>query len=388
MKNGRMIYFGTATAILLLLVSVSGCASSSDVINQPAAVIAAGDTGGGGSSDAQNTNMQNGTRGVQNTYVALDYNFSSEILGHSGCVFSVQVLPGDTIEADITTEKPVDFISGDSRFYISFVTNIGKIDTSQDFTIYQSECLSGSSSYHLATQIDRSSFNLVVRNPDGTYDNIKGHVKIVVHSKFPKTENDTKPTVDGVIAAMNATKDAYVTEWNFTSEQFGASDCLTTVYLMPGDIVEVNVTTENPVDLISGDYVFATDFLVNGGKLKAENSHLYTVYQSESYSNATTYHLFKQVGRKWFMLAVRNPDGTYRNIKGHKRIMVASRYTRQEHNDAFINDYIKVMGYAPDFSQLPYNVVDTSDPNNTWHDDWAEWEKKREDWYIWKFGYY
>lgn len=377
-KNNRRIAMGLETAILLLLVSVSGCASNGNS-NQLAVDNAAMDMQGVESADMQNL----GTQGVQNTYMAMDYDFSSEILGHSGCVFMVPLIPGDTVEVDITTENPVDFISGDSNFYIGFVTNFGNIDNLKDATVYSSESLSNSRSYHFVGQIDRNNFNLVVRNPDGTYDNIKGHVKIVVYSQFPKSEYDQEPTMNSVIAAMDATKDAYVNEWDFSSD-LGANNCLFSVYLMPGDIIDVSVTTENPADFVSGSYPLATEFLTNDGVLKAENSHLYTVYQSESYSNAQTYNLLKQIDRKWFVLAVRNPDGTYDNITGHVKIMVASQYSRQEHNDAFIRDYVKVMGYNPDFSQLPYNVEDTSDPTNEWHTAWAEWEAKMTEYRAWK----
>ncbi len=344
------------------------------------------ETGGatpeGGDDSAKIADDNNaGTQGVQNTYVAMDYDFSSEILGHSGCVFMVPLLQGDTVQVNATTENPVDFISGDSNFYISFVTNSGKYDASRDITLYPTESLQNTNSYHFTGPIDRNNFNLVVRNPDGTYDNIKGHMKIVVHSKFPKSEYDTKPTSEGVLAAKDSIKYAYVLQdWDFNSEKYGAINCLSMVYLLPGDIVAASVTTEKPVDFISGDYGFGVDFMTNDGKIKSENVNQYTIYQSESSSNAKTYNLFKQINRKWFVLVARNPTGDFKNLKGHKKITVFSQYSPQEHNDAFTNDYVKVMGYNPDFSQLPYNVADTSDPDNTWHDAWALWQVKRAIW--------
>ena len=393
-KNNRIICLGTEIVILLVLVAVSGCAYDGE-IDQPVVDDAAVDMQDIESVDTQNAITQDiqyadadtqiGTQGVLNTFVAMDYDFSSEILGHSGCVFSVPLLPGDTIEVEITTENPVDFISGDYNFYTSFILNFGKIDTSQSFTIYQEESLSNSNTYYLTRRIDRQSFNLVVRNPSGDYKNIKGHIKIVVHSNFPNSEYDPKPTIEGILAAKDAIQYAYVLqEWDFTSEQYGAVNCLSTVYLLPGDIIAVSVNTENPVDFISGDYVFGVNFLVNNGIIKSENTNSFTIYQSESSSNANSYFLLKQINRKWFELAVRNPSGDFENIRGHKKIIVFSKYSPQEHNDAFIKDYIHIMSTTPDFSQLPYNPEDTSDPDNTWHAAWVEWEAKMEAYRRWK----
>jgi hypothetical protein len=351
---------GIGIAILLIFILVSGCSANGD------------DDQSAKDNDVANTqgvqNANPGTPGVENTYIAADYDFSSENIGYSGCVFYAPLLLGDTIEVTVTTENPVDFISGDSWFYTSVVINLGEIDPS--LTIYPEESLSNSDSYYLNSQIDRNSFAMVVRNPTGDYKNIRGHVKILVHSKFARSEYDTKSTKDGIIAARDAIQYAYITqEWDFTSEKYGATDCISSVYLMPGDIVEATFTMENPVDFISGNYAFDLNFWTNSGR--TANSQEFTVYQSESYSNAKTYHLLKQIDRKWFVLAVRNPTGDYKNIKGHKKIVIYSKFTDQEHKDAFERDYNRVMsfwgGVGKDASKPPYTMgYSTVDPSDSY----------------------
>jgi len=356
-------------AISLIFIAISGCAADSNVIDPPAVDDAAGGTQGVEKADMQNADIQDiGTQNVENTYIDADYDFSSENIGYSGCVFSTPLLPGDTIEVTVTTENPVDFISGDGWFYTSVVINLGKIDPS--LTTYPEESLPNSNSYYLNSQIDRNSFNLVVRNLTGDYKNIRGHIKVLVHSKFARSEYDTKPTREGIIAARDAIQYAYtIQEWDFTSEKYGATDCISSVYLMPGDIVEAAFTMENPVDFISGDYAFDLNFWTNSGR--TANSQEFTVYQSESYSNAKTYHLLKQIDRKWFVLAVKNPTGDYKNIKGHKKIVIYSKFTNQEHKDAFERDYNRVMnfwgGVGKDASKPPYTMgYSTTDPSNSY----------------------
>jgi hypothetical protein len=127
---------------------------------------------------------------------------------------------------------------------------------------------------------------------------------------------------------------------------------------MSGDIVEATVTTENPEDFISGDYNFNLQFLINSGR--TDNPNGFNVYQSESYSGANSYYLLKQIDRKWFVLAVKNPEGNYQNIRGHKKIVVYSTHTQKEHEDAFARDYGKVMGHwagvAKEATTPPYTM--------------------------------
>jgi hypothetical protein len=348
-QNDRIIYLGVWTAILLIFISVSGCATNGDD-NQPATDNDVMDRQQG----AQNANM--GTLGVENTYIAADYDFSSDTLGYNGCIiFTVPLTPGDKIEVAVTTDTPVDFISGDYNFYLSVLTNFGKIDTLQDFTLYESEILQNSNSYYLSGPVDRNSFNLVVRNPDGSSDNIRGHIKVVVHSKFANSLYDTQPAQAVDVSGMQS---YVIQEWDFTSEKYGATNCISEVYLMPGDIVEASVTTEKPEDFISGDYNFDLHFLMNSGRTDASNS--FKVYQSESYSDTNSYYLLKQIDRKWFVLAVKNPAGDYQNIRGHKKIVVYSKYTEQDHKDAFQRDYGRVInhwsGVAKEATTPPYTM--------------------------------
>lgn len=70
-----------------------------------------------------------------------------------------------------------------------------------------------SNSYYFTGQIDRDGdFNLVVRNPpiNGVsapyvdYKNIRGHIKIVVHSKFANSLYDTQPAPEVDVSGMQS----------------------------------------------------------------------------------------------------------------------------------------------------------------------------------------
>ncbi|HZK72257.1 MAG TPA: hypothetical protein VFD03_12205 [Clostridia bacterium] len=167
--NKRIAVILTIVAISLAL--LTSAAATTDTIR--------------GSTTESSISSNTGTPGVENNYVAIDIDIDgSGPLRQSGLIFTVPHNPGDTIEITATTNDPADFISCDSHFEIYYMINGGQVLPGIG-SVYQSESYSKAKTYYLKKQIDRTDFNLIIRDSAGNDLNVKGHIKIVVHSKYP-----------------------------------------------------------------------------------------------------------------------------------------------------------------------------------------------------------
>jgi hypothetical protein len=356
--NGKRNSVLFIVLLIVVILCVSGCASNEQTANkdtvhsnkttinnnkqqnQPANNIEQQNQLDTENDEQQDDVGNTGTQGVLNNYVALDQDFSSEPYGYSNCIFTIPQYEGDSIDASATTESLDDFISGDYSFYLNILTNIGKLDKNQDYTIFEQETQRQTQAYKFSGAVNRKSFNLIVSNPSGEFKNIKGHIKVIVHSHFFNSNNDAGSTQADTEAAKANTKYSYVAQDNdFSSEIYGSTNCLFFQYLLPGDVVEATVTTDAPADFIVGDYMLDDYFSKHGENLA--DSRGFTVYQSESYSNTKSYHLLKYLNRKWYVLVVRNSSGDYQNINGHVKFVVYSKYSEKEHQNAFDRDVNK-----------------------------------------------
>jgi len=104
-------------------------------------------------------------------------------------------MKGDTVEVEATSNLPVNFISGDDQFYQSYLMGSGNVnsfmnDGMDKGSVYQEESYSGSTYYSLNKEMNRKSFNLIIQNPEGD-SSLEGHIKIVVHSQYTKSEHDS-----------------------------------------------------------------------------------------------------------------------------------------------------------------------------------------------------
>jgi hypothetical protein len=169
--NKRIAVILTIVAISLALLT-SAAAAVTDTVRK--------------STTESSISSNTGTPGVENNYVAFDTDIDGNgPLRQSGLIFTVPHNPGDTIEITATTNDPADFISCDSNFEICYMINSGKLLPGGSGEVYQSESSSKANTYYLKKQIDRNDFNLIIRDSTGNDRNVKGHIKVVVYSKYP-----------------------------------------------------------------------------------------------------------------------------------------------------------------------------------------------------------
>jgi hypothetical protein len=173
MKDNKQV------TVILIVVAISLALLTS-------AVAAVTDTVGGSTIES-GIGSDIGTQGVENNYVAFDIDIDgSGPLRQSGLIFPVTHKSGDTIEITATTNDLADFISCDSIFVIYYEINGGNVPPGSPGEVYQSESTSKAKTYYLKKQIDRNDFNLIIRDSAGNDLNVKGHIKVVVHSKYTR----------------------------------------------------------------------------------------------------------------------------------------------------------------------------------------------------------
>jgi len=203
----------TLTVVLLVLFVVSLTASAVSAaewnkIGGPADQIYAGDagvfatnlyqdTGSHNYQDQTSSDPRQGTQGVDNTYTPIDMDFDYEY-GATGLMYCTDLMKGDTVEVEATSNLPVNFISGDDQFYVSYLMGSGNVNSFMNNgmdkgSVYQEESYSGATFYSLNKKMDRKSFNLIIQNPKRD-SSLEGHIKIVVHSQFTKAQSGYVPS--------------------------------------------------------------------------------------------------------------------------------------------------------------------------------------------------
>jgi len=144
--------------------------------------------------DQKSSYSSQGTQGVDNTYTLIDTDFDYEY-GATDLMYHADLMKGDTVEVEATSNLPVNFISGDDQFYQSYLMGSGNVnsfmnDGMDKGSVYQEESYSGATYYSLNKEMNRKSFNLIIQNPEGD-SSLEGHIKIVVHSQYTKSEHDS-----------------------------------------------------------------------------------------------------------------------------------------------------------------------------------------------------
>lgn len=178
MKDNKRI------ALILTVVAMSLALSTS-------AVAAVTDTVGGSTTES-GISSDTGTPGVENKYVAVDIDIDGNgPLRQSGLIFLVPLKQADTIEVTATTNDPADFISCDYNFVITYMIDRGIVNFGSG-EVFQSESYSEAKTYYLKKPMDRTYFNLIIRDSAGNDRNVKGHIKVVVYSKFSVGEPRTQ----------------------------------------------------------------------------------------------------------------------------------------------------------------------------------------------------